>query len=131
MSHRKKIGLLLVLSVIIFTAGYIILFPEKFGSYSSPLSEVSLGKPLVWGMPSIIFVLFILLFFSQKIFRTWSKFALFFVPLSVLWIGLTPFYCGGFFSLCITNDLLTLFLGALFLLSSLGIIIYQKIKERR
>jgi hypothetical protein len=68
------------------------------------------------------------LFFSNQIFKTWSKFAIIFIPLSVLAEVFTPDYCHGFFEICINKYILTWFLSAIFLFVSLGIIIYKKVR---
>ena len=137
MSHKKKITLLLVLSVIVFAVGYVLLHANNFGlcnlmqNICTDSMQLGLGKSIVWGIPVVSLILLVLLFFSEKIFKLWSKFSVAFIPLAILWMAFTPVYCGSFFSICLSTDILLRLLSIIFLLISFAIIIYKKVRESK
>ena len=136
MPYKKKIILLLALSVILFAVGYVLLHPEIFGlclptsSGCNYPNEFTYGQPIVVGMPFLIIIFLLLLFLSEPIFKAWSKFLLVFVPLSVLFIVFLPTFCGNSI-ICLTKLLSIKLLGAVFLVISLAIIIYKKVRESK
>ena len=119
MSHKKIIGILIAICAVIYVLSEIWLKSNAF----------SFGLPLAISMPIITIVLGVLLFFSSSVFKLWSKFAIVFIIISILAEAFAPNYCHGFFDICINKYLLTWFLSIIFLLISLAIIIYKKVKE--
>ncbi|MDD5652459.1 MAG: hypothetical protein PHX98_03640, partial [Candidatus Moranbacteria bacterium] len=76
------------------------------------------------------FILFLFLsFFKEKIFIVWSKFAKIYLPIAAILIFITPDSTGSIF-LDLDKEMATWFLAAIFLISSLGIIIYKSFKKQ-
>src|SRR3989344_8446745 len=112
MSHKKKIYILLIISVIVFVTGYVLLRSDDFNlcnfgfGLCTEISQFGIGQTLMNAMPVIILVLSLLLFFSEKIFIVWSKFASIFILLSILLLIIAPISCSGFNPVCFTKYLL-------------------------
>ena len=129
MNHRKILGILLGLSLLGIVVGLIFLYPEKIGVCSPNDRECiyprafSIGEPLTFGFIPFIPLLIILFFFYKEIFKTWGKFALVIIPLSIIVIISTPVSCHSI--LCFNKELMAWSLSILFLILSLIIIIYK------
>ena len=129
MSHRKILGILLGISILGLITGLAFLYPEKIGVCSPDDRECiyprafSIGEPLTFGLIPFIPLLIILFFFSKEIFKTWGKFALVIIPLSIIVIISTPVSCHSI--LCFNKELMAWSLSILFLILSLIIIIYK------
>lgn len=144
MSKTQKILLLLlIVSVFGIGVGYIFRYPEVVNLYSwcTTIYEngeqciskytYTLGKPLYGGLPFVALSLLILMFVPFAVGK-WKRFALWFVPLSVVLIALTPVF-GESFSPVPPRETLTIWLGWLYLTISLILIttsIYHHKKHR-
>ena len=89
MNIKKKIFLLLVVSVVGWMAGYLILHSNLQASSTGDFL-VKLGDALSYGMPALALI-FLILFFIPSSFPAWKKFAKWFIPLTAL---LFIFYNG-------------------------------------
>jgi hypothetical protein len=147
MSHRKLIGALFILSLLGMLIGYFLVFPDKFGLCTPPFGRPygtpdlnytgcftslgsSIGNPLRGGLPTISFILFILLFMPKYVYDAWKKFALIYILVAGFLIAITPPSCSaGFFSIglppCPERAGVAVVMGVGFLISSLFIIISQ------
>jgi len=67
-------------------------------------------------------------FMSDRVFRTWSRFAVIWVPLSIVAIALTPEYSGDFL-FPIVKGTVALGISLLFVIISLGIIGLTSLKK--
>jgi len=124
-------------SLLGIVAGYCIVFPDKVGLckiqdngciYNFPV--FTLGQPLFLLSISFFITSLFLFFAREEVFKTWGKFALGFLPLTILLIWISP---------TISNDLITpfdkkltaTFLSVLFFLISLVIIAVKSWKLRK
>ncbi len=88
MNTRKKILIALLLSLVLWGAGFFLTNSLQFGfclhdQYSCRELLNNIGDPLVYGMPALAFIFLILLFLPQAI-PAWKKFAKWFIPLATL-----------------------------------------------
>src|SRR3989338_5983311 len=101
MSHRKILGILLGISILGLITGLAFLYPEKIGICSPDDRQCiyprafNFGKPLSLGLIPFTPLLFILIFLPSEIFKTWKKFAIIIVPISVILISGTPIQCSA------------------------------------
>ncbi len=126
MSHRKILGVLLVLSLVLLCIGLIFMFNEKLNAGDLLFA---IGKPLVFEIAPIIFVILLLLFCSEEIFNLWRWFAVIFIPVFNIWIFSTPTLCGSL--ICFDRTAMAWYLGVLFFLISFTVIITKTILLRR
>ncbi|MFA6184151.1 MAG: hypothetical protein WC682_03535 [Parcubacteria group bacterium] len=87
------------------------------------------GNKLIISAPFLISVSILLLFFKDYVFNIWKKFAIVFVVISVAIISLAPEISEGFIEY--SKKYLSWRLSELFLISSLGIIIWKSIQLRK
>ena len=128
----KKYNLIVSgLSLLGVITGYGITFPEKIGlckiqDFGCIMSfpAFTLGQPLFLLSLSILVVSFILYFVRKEVFLAWSKFALWFIPLSIFLIFLAPKRTNDFLNPFDKKMTVTL-LSSLFFLTSLVIIIVK------
>ncbi len=123
-----------MLVFLVFFIGIMFMNTEKFG-ICAPESSIcqykysgKIGEPIVLLSFSTLPVLFLLLFTKQAVYETWKKFALIFIPITIVWIFTAPSSCGGYLPMCITKELASMFSAGLFFLISLLIIIIKSIK---
>lgn len=131
MSHRKILGILLVISSVLFFTGFTILFPEKVGICSDDCFHditFSLGEPLFIGMMPVILSLILLVFNSRNIFDSWKYFALIYIVFSAIIIKITPVICSSM--ICFDKEAVTFITGLGFLFTTIGIIIYKTIQVK-
>jgi len=138
MSHKKKIGTLLSLSLVGFVTGIILTEPvtfrlcnpeERFGCIDS-LGVV--GQPL--GMLSFVLaIVFLVLFFlHQAYFKTWLKFAAWYIPVAILWIVTTSDnVCREYLPICFDKELATWWSSGIYLVLSLAVITITYFKRGR
>lgn len=126
MSHRKILGILLVLSFIVLCIGLIFMFNQKL---SAGDLLFAVGKPLVFEIAPIIVVLFFLLFFSKEVFNLWRWFALVLIPIFAIWIFSTPTLCTSL--ICFDRTATAWYSSVIFLFISLIVIITKTILLRR
>ena len=135
MSYRKKISLFILISFVGLFLGYCLTYPTNFGICQSTDDACSLslaysiGTPLLFGIPTITLILFILLLLPQQVFNVWKKFALFAIPLAIIWIALIPIQCSEGFTIisCLDRKLATWLASGLFLGISLIIILVKSL----
>lgn len=135
MNYRKKIVLFIAFAIIIFlVGGYLFQYPERVGICAPNNLECidffvfDLQQPIRSALPLVIVTLIVLLFTSERIYHTWKKFALFAIPLEVLWIASTPTYCGGI--VCFDKNAVAWFASSLFLVISLIIILVSSLHKK-
>lgn len=95
MHYKKQILLFGLASVLLIGVGYANTFPEKVGLcaprdrsciFSYPVFTV--GNPLLEASPILLLVAIILYFRSEQAFRAWRSFAVWYIPLGALLVGI-------------------------------------------
>lgn len=125
-----------MVSIIIFAVSVFLGNAPVFGLCSNnslaciEMFSESLAQPLFLGSMSLVVTSFILLFLKPEIFKTWSKFAIFAIPILAVFIITTPVQCSAALGMCLDKELASWFSSILFLIISLIIIIYKSIKLR-
>jgi hypothetical protein len=119
MMQKKKIGVLMILTLITAVLAAVI-FNSDLGSFIDILTQAIFTYSI-----GLLIVEIVLLFGSESIFNTWKKFALVYIPISFVLILLTGRGTG---IMPIDSELVTWWTAGLFLIISLGIIIYKKLK---
>ncbi len=136
MSYRKKILILLGLEILIFIIGFGIVYPEIMGFcklnddnciFKFPV--FSIGESLLIGSPFLIAVSILLIFLKKEFYYFWKKFAKIFLPIAIILIIITPTQYGGFVG--INKEMIVWFLSILFLITSIGIIIWKSIELKK
>ena len=133
MNHKKKLILLIVLSLIVIFGGYVLSYPEKFNICGqeqwSCISFFSfqIGEPLFIGGLSLLLTFILLLFFSQEIFNVWKKFAVWYIPIAIILLAITPTSDSAF--LAPDREIITWFTSIAFLVVSLIIIRYKQLQK--
>jgi len=123
MSYRKKIGIWLICSLVVFVVGYFIFYLDIQNICCYRWAD-KIGQPIGIGGLSLSLIFLILLFTKEAVFNTWKKFGIWYVPLTALLIFIAPSSSGGSFgySMGFDREGVTMFLSALFLIISLFII---------
>jgi hypothetical protein len=80
---------------------------------------------------SILVVSFFLFFISDSIFKKWLYFAVIWFFIDILLIIISPTYTGGFINFGPTKELVSIWMGALFVIISIALLIQAKIKEKK
>lgn len=99
MNYKKKIYWVLVISAILILISLVLGLPENFGlckkgdiscvhNYIDNFNEI-IQITFIFSIPVIIISL-VLLFLKEKAFKAWSKFAIIFIPISIILISITP-----------------------------------------
>lgn len=121
------IGFILIISSYIF--GHKILFSlcDVIG-YKICINTTSqiIGKPLFFSSFFLIIISPFLFLISDKIFFKWLKFALVWFVLTIIFITLAPVYTGGWMSFGPTKESVSIWMGTLFVITSLAIIVREK-----
>ena len=123
----------LFISLIIFVVAILFLLPcspEESYACSGSMSGV-VGQPMLVYSFAFFVISIILIFVSRPITMVWTKFAVIYFVIAAAWVSFTPEECRSPLNLCLDKELLSWWLSGLFVVISLGIIIYKKIKERR
>ncbi|EKE20492.1 MAG: hypothetical protein ACD_7C00551G0001 [uncultured bacterium] len=127
MSYGKKISLSIGLMIIMVIIGYLLTEIVRLDFFDSV--DESIGIPVFLFSIVLFFIFFIFLFIKEEIFNIWKKFAKIFLPIAIILIIITPTQYGGFVG--IDKELATWWLAGLFLVSSVGIIIWKSIELRK
>ena len=134
MNYKKFLKISIFVSLLGIVLGYILLYPETFGICSSenrdciyPLA-FNFGEPLMFGLIPVTIAPIAMLFSSESVFKLWKKFALVYVPLSVLWIIFSPVSCNAPANMCFDKEMISWITSVGFLVITLGIIIYKKFR---
>lgn len=80
---------------------------------------------------SLIVISLFLFFITDKIFLKWLRFAAIWVILSIILIALTPEYPSGGIMSGPDREMVSIWLGGLFVVVSLGKIVWDVVKERK
>jgi hypothetical protein len=120
-------SLLFVLSGLIVVSGWI--YDKYFCFANTNYCPFDKYRILVFEPIAIIsiFILAIslfLFFVNDSIFLKWLCFAIVWLVLSAIFIALSPAYSGGFIGLNPTKESVSIWMGALFVIVSLGQIIW-------
>ncbi len=81
--------------------------------------------------PTSTIISLIIYFLPDPVFRGWSWFALWWVPLQMILVAITPSSNPGAFIDIVTQQTMAIFLSALFALISLVIVIWKYFSSRR
>lgn len=134
----KKYNLaIFLLSLLGVAVGYGIVYPEKIGLcalgdktciFSFPI--FTLGHPLFFLSLSILAISAVLYFVREELFRAWGKFALWFIPLSIVLVYLAPIQSSDWI-FPLDKKLTASLLARLFFLVSLLIITIKSWRLRK
>jgi len=155
MTYKTKIFFLIIIAVLFVGVGYGLTSFIKFefdtcgsgynniGNLSGKINltpscsgyrgyldslDNNLGIPLALFSIISIFILLILLFLREQVFHMWSKFAIIFLPIAIIFVAITPEYRDVFFSF--DKEMYTLFFATIFLIVSLLIIAIKSFRLR-
>lgn len=132
----KKNMFLFMVSISLFLLSFVIIYPEKFGLCETLDRECiypnafNIGEPLLITAPILAFISFILFFTKPEVFKAWSKFAIFAIPLLVIFIISTPVQCSAALGMCLDKELASWASSIVFLILSLIVIFYKTLKLR-
>jgi len=137
MSYRKKITILFLSSIAGFVAGLILTAPEHVGlcgEYKYSCQDVlgAIGQPVGLLSLSLIIISIILFFTKEQVFKIWKRFAVWFLPIILFFILITPAGCGGLLGAgCLFDkEIATMTFSGLFFIISLLIITIKSISLR-
>ena len=147
MSKNKKLIIYLTICVVI-SVGSLVVVPlvEKYlicnpriyvtpeqeqGKYLTDIDcSVFLNEstilPIFFFTAALSIIYFVLLFSSVSSYHAWKKFAIIYIPIAAMLILLSSSTSGGIDP--IDREIVTWWTAGLFLVISLGIIIYKKLK---
>lgn len=124
--------MLFFMSTFLVLCGYVFANPQIFRLCNLNAWDCTSRYVLNIGQPiflSTIFLplIFLILFFTKpEVFKTWSKFAIFAIPLIALFIISTPVQCGGgYIGMCLNKEMASIFSSIGFFIISLLIIIFK------
>lgn len=89
------------------------------------LVDYTLGDPISNLSLSLIVVCIVLLPFCEQVFRTWLHFAYWAIPVSILATMTQSDAGGGYFPSLITKEILSWWIGGIFVASSLALITWK------
>jgi len=92
-------------------------------------SETISGHLFIFNLAILIISIF-LFFINDKVFIKWLRFAIVWIILSIILIALTPEYSGGWVSMNPTKEIVSIWMGSLFVILSLVKIIWDLWKEK-
>lgn len=131
MSHKKILGISLVVLIAIYTFVFVWLkYGICLGLINRCIDGATVGIPLALAIPWVVFVACLMLFFSKEVFKAWKNFAVVYLAIGLVLEFVVPTHCDAPLNLCLDKYLLTKILIAVFVLLSLAIILYQKVKEK-
>ena len=130
--------LFLFFGVIIFGYTYIAAYGNelglckvKNGMESCMINYNSYIDSLGFLSISIIITDIFLFFISDKIFLKWLRFASIWCVLTIIFISSAPVYTGGFMSFGPTKELISIWMGTLFVILSLAQFVWEWRKARK
>lgn len=132
MSHKKIVGILLGISILLFVTALLVMLPcdpQRNFVCEGRLTE-ALGQPLLFSSITLLFVFLILLFLPQNYFKAWLKYATWFIPVAILWIATSDVNCGGYLPVCFDKELATWWASGMYLVLSLVVIIVTYFTRR-
>lgn len=100
-------------------------FTKCLGGNSIPLERTIFHIFL-----TTLIISLVLFLVSDRIFLKWFRFAIVWIILSIILIAVTPEYPGGWMPLGPGRELVSLWLGGLFVVLSLGKIIWDVAREK-
>jgi len=119
-------------------AGYAIFYPHKYGLCISSEKNCifsqfkkTLAEPLFFLALSLVLVSIFLFFVNDNIFKKWLRIAIIWFIINIALITISPTYTGGWINFGPTKELVSIWMGVLFVIISLVLIIWQVIKERK
>lgn len=94
--------------------------PYTFGEYQGCFDKTShsIGKPLLFFSLSILVVSSFLFFVRDRVFMKWLRFAAVWFALTAIFVYLAPEYTGGWMSFGPTKELVSIWMGILFVILS-------------
>lgn len=88
-------------------------------------------EPIVFASIFLFVVSLSLFFVIDNVFKRWLKFAIIWFIVTAIFVYKTPVYSGDWIGLNPTKYLVSIWMGVLFVIISLVLIIWQVIKERK
>ena len=125
MNYKKIIDVLIGISVVFFVSGFLLSYHPEFlcsTALNAPC-DYGFGESLFLGFGQLGIIFLILRFLPKEVFSTWLFFALWYVPLSIVWIMTIPPYGGAFLSP--GRDNIILMLGGIYMAVSVVIILVR------
>lgn len=98
---------------------------------TSCIDTVFLIAMLLYVFPFVFLFSLITYYLPEAVFRAWVNFAKWWVPIQILLVYLTPESSGGYFVVLMDKQFAAIILSGLFVLISLGIIVWKSIAARR
>lgn len=138
MEYKKKIRLIALFSFFV-GGGFMLLLYSPFWEWCdmSSFCDISLldegvGQPLFFFSLSVLPLFAILYFLREEVFRSWSRFAKWYLPLAAIAIFLSFGSHGGWgVGNIFDTELVTMWSAGLFFVISLILIIYKSYRLRR
>lgn len=129
---------ILASSILFLLVGLLFALPQKFwlcaGNDWVCISSLSgnIGEPLTLFMALFIPSALLVFAFRNIVYQAWKKFALFYIPLSVILIALVPVSCGGNFIsfFCLNKENTSWLTAGGFFIITIILIITKKIKAK-
>ena len=103
------------------------------GGIGAVLQRGGIAEFLFWFSIPLLIVLILLLFFRESVFQSWKKFALIYIPISIILVFLAPEYADSGFGgvrYALDKERATWLLGGIFLITSIFIIIRKHFKTK-
>lgn len=135
----KKITI--IIAIVGIVLGFILLNPTRFGicqsiyssgGYIGCLDETKdqIGGVIELFSIALFIISFILLFVRDEVFNAWFKFSRLWLPISLIFVFIASPNDGGVLASPSSRALLIIFSLSLFLMISLGIIIWKSVQMR-
>ncbi|KKQ53560.1 MAG: hypothetical protein US70_C0002G0048 [Parcubacteria group bacterium GW2011_GWD2_38_11] len=138
MNYKKKNYWILIGSTTVSILSLVLGSPDIFGLCVKndinclhkyiDISNTVILPFFVFAVP-IFIISFIIVFLREQIFNAWSKFAIIFIPISIVSIFFLPSMGDMFFPSI--KELAIFLLPVIFLISSLGIIFWESRKAKK
>ena len=130
--------MVLFIGIIMLVYGYMVVNNEKFGLCKNEngkeiciLHYNSYIDPMMFFSLAIILISLILFFINDSIFKKWLCFALLWFIFTIILIILAPVSTRGWMNFGPTKELVSIWMGSLFVILSLVQIIWQSWKARK
>lgn len=138
MEYKKKLLLVTILSLAGVVTGLLLIYSplwdwcEKSSNCDASILDEVVAQPLVLFSFSVFLVSALLYFLREEIFRSWLRFAKWYLPLAGIAILLSRRSHGGWgYPNIFATEIVAMWTAGLFFLISLILIIYKSLKLRR
>lgn len=112
-------GVIMLFATVVFVYGYIAVNKDELGLYNSYID------PSMFLSLSLLLVSPFLFFIRDAVFLKWLRFAGVWFFLSALFVALSPEYQRGWMGIGPTKELVSLWMGVLFVIASIAKIVWD------